>query len=82
MCSITPEKKLRGEPPQLLGKELSQTQLEVLRMVAQGYTYEEIGHARKRSKQTTKDRMGLVMQKLGARNRTHAVAIAMKRKLI
>ena len=82
MCSITPERKLRGEPPQLLGKELSQIQLEVLRMVAQGYTYEEIGRARKRSKQATKDRMSLVMQKLGARNKTHAVAIAMKRGIV
>ena len=74
--------KLRGEPPQLLGKKLSPKQFEVLSLAAQGYTYEEIALARNGAKQSSKDRMRLVMQKLGARNKTHAVAIAMERGLI
>ena len=72
----------RGEPPQLLGKELSPKQVEVLSLAAQGYTYRQIGLARNGSAQSARDRMSLARQKLGAINKTHAVAIAKDRGLI
>ncbi len=54
---------------------LTKRQIEVLVMAAVGGTNQEIGHALGISETTTKNHMYEAMQRLGAKNRTHAVAL-------
>jgi DNA-binding CsgD family transcriptional regulator len=50
--------------------------VEVLALVAQGHTNAEIGAALYISEETVKSHLRHIIAKMGARNRTHAVAIA------
>lgn len=54
---------------------LTKRHIEVLIMAAVGGTNQEIAHALGISETTTKNHMYELMQRLGAKNRTHAVAI-------
>lgn len=74
--------KLRGELPTLLGKPLSDVELEILKLLSQGYNYPEITDIRKRCLQTVKNEGLRLMQKLGACTAAHAVAIAKDKGLI
>jgi len=51
-------------------------EVEVLALVAQGHTNAEIGAALYISEETVKSHLRHIIAKMGARNRTHAVAIA------
>lgn len=61
---------------------LSPRELECLSWVAKGKTDEEVGLILERSRETVHFHLGKAMKKLGASNRTHAVAIACSLGLI
>lgn len=61
---------------------LSPRQLEILEAVSRGLTNNEIANMLGVSPESVKDRVNLCCQKLGAANRTEAVAIAYRRHLL
>jgi DNA-binding NarL/FixJ family response regulator len=62
--------------------ELTARECEVLRLVAIGNANKEVAARMGISEETVKTHMKNVMTKLGARDRTHAVVVAMKRGII
>lgn len=63
-------------------KPLSQREREVLRMLAEGGSYTEIGGALYLSPDTVRAHAQRAMTKLGARTRTQAVAVALREAMI
>jgi LuxR family quorum sensing-dependent transcriptional regulator len=65
-------------------RELTERELEALRLAAQGKSSKEMveGLGLSISKKTMDGRLHSAVHKLGARNRTHAVALALRNKLI
>jgi DNA-binding NarL/FixJ family response regulator len=63
-------------------ESLSARELEVLRCVASGSANKEIARQCKISEETVKTHVAKILAKLGAKDRTHAVAIALKRGII
>jgi len=61
---------------------LSSRELDVLRLAACGHSNRKIGAALDISEATVKTHMSTIMAKLGASDRTHAVAIAVQRGYI
>lgn len=61
---------------------LSEEELRVLELLAQGATNREISAALYCSERTAKRRIEAIIAKMDARNRTHAVATAIRRGLI
>ena len=66
----------------LRGARLSEQELAVLRQVALGRQTDEIAEVLFLSPHTIRSHVKNGMKKLGARNRTHAVAMALARGLI
>lgn len=64
------------------GKALSQTQLEVLALIAQGFTNERIGKLTNRSPLTVKNHVQVILAKLGAGSRISALNIAMEQGIL
>jgi DNA-binding NarL/FixJ family response regulator len=62
--------------------DLTARELEVLRHVARGLGNTEVARAIGRSVETVKAHLESIFQKLGARDRTHAVTIALQRGFI
>jgi len=62
-----------------LEEELTERELEILKMVATGTSNKEIAGALALTEATVKSHMKNVMAKLGANDRTHAVMIAIRR---
>jgi DNA-binding NarL/FixJ family response regulator len=62
--------------------ELSAREIEVLALIAKGYRNREIGDAIGRSEETVKMHVKSVLAKLGARDRTAAVRIALERGIL
>lgn len=58
---------------------LSSRELDVLRLVAEGNSNREVGAQLNIKEETVKAHMSTVLAKLGARDRTHAVTIALRR---
>jgi DNA-binding CsgD family transcriptional regulator len=71
-------KPSRGRQP----RPLTKRQLDILRMIAQGRTTDEIGRQLDISKYTVRDHMLSIFTKLNAVNRAHAVAVAMREGLL
>lgn len=63
-------------------ENLSEREIEVLRMVAGGNANKEIGAQLDITEETVKGHLKNIMAKLGANDRTHAVTIALKRGII
>jgi DNA-binding NarL/FixJ family response regulator len=63
-------------------ESLSVREIEVLRRVARGSANKEIAQQCEISEETVKTHMANILAKLGAKDRTHAVAIALKRGII
>jgi DNA-binding NarL/FixJ family response regulator len=63
-------------------RALSPREREVLRMLAEGGSYAEIGSTLFLSPDTVRDHAQRAMTKLGARTRTQAVAVAMREAMI
>lgn len=61
------------------GDALSKREIEVLRHVAEGYSNRRVGDQLGLSEDTIKAHMKTILQKLDARDRTHAVTIALRR---
>ncbi len=61
---------------------LSGRELEVLKLVAQGNTNKEVGRQLAIKEETVKAHVSAVLAKLGAKDRTHAVSIALQRGYI
>jgi LuxR family transcriptional regulator, quorum-sensing system regulator BjaR1 len=68
--------------PRQHSRELTERELEALRLAAQGKSSKELVEGLGISKKTMDSRLHSAVYKLGARNRTHAVAIALRNKLI
>jgi DNA-binding NarL/FixJ family response regulator len=62
--------------------DLTLREIEVLRLAARGFRNREIGRVLLRSEETVKVHLKHVMAKLGARDRTEAVTIALRRGII
>lgn len=73
---------LKDRGQRLAAEELTAQELEVLRLAAQGLTNQEIAKRTRQSVETVKLRLRRCFQKLGASDRAHAVALAMRRNLI
>ncbi len=63
-------------------EQLSGRELDVLEHIAQGLSNREIGGALSLSEDTIKARVKMILAKLDARDRTHAVVLALKRGLL
>ncbi len=63
-------------------KELSERELEVLRFSADGYSLKEIADLLKISVDTVDSRSRSVIDKLNAKNMKHAIATALRNKII
>jgi len=61
---------------QLVGKELTPNQVQILTMVAKGMTYKEIGEVLSLSERTVKYHMGEVIHKLHVETRRQAIDLA------
>jgi DNA-binding NarL/FixJ family response regulator len=61
------------------GDALSKREIEVLRHVAEGHTNQRVGECLGLREDTIKAHMKTILQKLNARDRTHAVTIALRR---
>ena len=64
------------------GEELTPRQFEILKMVAQGLTYKEVGAALHISENTVKYHMGEILQRLHVKNRAQVVAYALHTGLV
>jgi DNA-binding NarL/FixJ family response regulator len=64
------------------GLHLTEREREVLTLLAQGLQLEEIGHRLGIGTETVRTHVRNASDRLGASNRTHAVAIAIRHKLI
>jgi two-component system, NarL family, response regulator len=63
-------------------ESLTSREIEVLQRIAAGNSNREVGEMLSLSEETIKARMKSILAKLGAKDRTHAVLIALKRGLI
>jgi len=64
------------------GRILTRRELQVLTLVCRGFTNEEISKALRIGLSTVRNYVASIMDKLEARNRTHAAMIAIKKKLV
>jgi DNA-binding NarL/FixJ family response regulator len=62
--------------------ELTPRELEILRLIAEGFENAQISRQLFISRETVKTHVRRLLQKLRARSRTHAVALAFRRRLI
>lgn len=82
---LTQVRKLRDEliaQRGMNGLGLSQREVDVLRLLADGHDTREIGAKLAYSERTIKNVLSTVMNRLGLRNRTHAVASAIRSGLM
>jgi PAS domain S-box-containing protein len=63
-------------------RELTKREAEILQLVADGFENDEISGQLYISKETVKTHVRRLLQKLGARSRTHAVSVGLRRGLI
>ncbi|MEH2160507.1 MAG: response regulator transcription factor [Nostoc sp.] len=66
----------------MINPELSGRELEVLRLMAQGMSNQEIGAALSIGESTVKSHVNRILSKLGVSDRTQAVIVAVKRGLV
>ncbi|MEW6367460.1 MAG: response regulator transcription factor [Acidobacteriota bacterium] len=78
--SEAPEKVLSR--PGERATELSARELEVLQLISEGFTNREIGEILSISEGTVKTHVVSVLSKMSVRDRTHAVAEAIQRRMI
>ena len=69
-----------GRPPEL--EDLSERELEVMRLVARGLSNEEVGSKLHLSKDTVKTHVGHILAKLGIRDRAHIIVSAYETGLV
>ena len=69
------------EPPDDPYQELTERQVEILHLIALGWSNKEIGHKLMVSENTIKYHLKKILQKMNAQNRTEAVAMAVNNGL-
>ena len=75
--------EVAAEVAEHAGEEgLSEREIEVLRLIACGNANKEIGAQLSITEETVKSRVSSILSKLGAKDRTHAVTIGLKRGII
>lgn len=74
--------KTTGLEPQSRYEALSNREVEVLRLLANGYSNKEIAAALHKSEGTIKNHVSNLLAKLGVRDRTKAVLLAIEERLI
>lgn len=79
--------KLLGMTTQRQGKDykpetLTEREVKILRRIAKGETNKEIAEALNANEQTVKNYVTLILAKLKANNRAHAVTLAMQQGLV
>ena len=57
---------------------LTETEREILKLLSDGLTQEEVGGIRGTSKNTTRNQMNVIRLRLGSSNTTHSVALALR----
>ena len=62
--------------------QLTERELDILRLIAKGNANKEIGAQLSIREDTVKSHVGNILEKLGANDRTHAVTIGLKRGII
>ena len=77
----TPERKQAPSAADDPGAPISPRELEVLRLVALGLANVEIGNQLDISSETVRNHVRNAREKLGARTKAHAVALAFQRSL-
>jgi DNA-binding CsgD family transcriptional regulator len=65
-----------------VASELTRREADVLTLLAEGFTYEEIGRRLAISPETARTHLQKASERLGASTRTHAVATAIRLGLI
>lgn len=80
--TLAPAVVLRAVPPTPLPGLLSDREVTALRLLADGCDTREIASHLCYSERTVKSIIGTVTERLGVRNRTHAVAHALRHGLI
>jgi DNA-binding NarL/FixJ family response regulator len=73
---------LKNPSERLTSKELTARELDVLRLMAEGLSNDEIARQTQQSLETVKLRIRRLFQKLGATDRTHAITMAFRQNLI
>ncbi len=72
----------RGPNAAAYGPRISPRELEVLRLVSEGLTNQQIGTQLTISEETVKVHLRRILAKLGAKSRAHAVTIGFRRQLL
>jgi DNA-binding CsgD family transcriptional regulator len=81
-ADVIPLRGRQGKISQLSGRELSGRELQVLQLTAEGLTNAEIGKMLFLSQETVKSHLRNLLAKLQVRNRTHAVGLGFRLRLI
>ncbi|HIY23043.1 MAG TPA: response regulator transcription factor [Candidatus Brachybacterium merdigallinarum] len=78
---------IRADPPSVTGPQvpapaLTEREIDVLRLVAEGYANREIARMLHLAEGTVKNHLSSILQKMGARDRTNAVLRALREGLL
>jgi DNA-binding NarL/FixJ family response regulator len=76
------ERLYRTPAPLLPHERLTDREVEVVRLMAGGFSNKEIAHALGTAEGTIKNHVSSILSKLGARDRTRAVLRALERGLL
>jgi len=71
-----------AEPPAPPSEQLTPRELDVLRLVVEGFANKEIAHRLGITEKTVKTHVSSVLQKLGVPDRTSAAVLALRRRLV
>lgn len=82
ILSAEPEKSGISEPPPDVEHDLTERELEVLRLIATGATNREIADTLSVSEGTVKNHVSSILSRLGLRDRTQAALYAYENRLI
>jgi PAS domain S-box-containing protein len=81
-ADLTPQEAAARRPRSRDNRELTDREVEILQLMADGFENEEISTHLYISTETVKSHVRRVLQKLNARSRTHAVSLGLRRGLI
>jgi PAS domain S-box-containing protein len=80
--NLTPQEAAARTPRSKDNREVTAREGEILQLMADGFENDEISSQLYISKETVKTHVRRLLQKLGARSRTHAVSVGLRRGLI